>query len=540
MAKTAGFLCGQAEKNKIRQMKEVLIMEQIKIFDTTLRDGEQTPGINLNIAEKLALAKQLERLGVDVIEAGFPASSKGDQKAVKKIAQELKDTSVCGLCRALPADIDACWQAIQGAADPRIHIFLATSPIHMQYKLRKTPQQVLEAAAAAVAYGKKFCSNIEFSAEDAFRSDPAFLYQVLEQVIAAGATTVNVPDTVGYATPEEYGRFIAGIVEHVPNIHQAVISVHCHNDLGLAVANSLAGVAAGARQIECTMNGLGERAGNASLEEIVMGLEVRKDYYDFCHRIDTKQIYRTSKLVESLTAVDIASNKPIIGTNAFRHESGIHQHGMLTNPQTYEIMTPESIGKIQSDFVLGKHSGRHAFALRLEELGFRVDNETLEAAFEKFKALADRKKQVTDEDISALVEKKSLLLKEHYKLHSFQIQTGNKITSIAGVNLIYQDRVYSEAAVGDGPIDAIFHAVDKIVGQNCTLSCTLESYGIRAVTEGKDALGEVTVKIKFGDRIYTGKGLSTDILESSILSYINAINRAISDQEAREQEGAEE
>lgn len=506
-------------------------MEQVKIFDTTLRDGEQTPGINLNIAEKLALARQLERLGVDVIEAGFPAASKGDREAVTKIARELKDTAVCGLCRALPADIDACWQGVQQGVSPRIHIFLATSPVHMEYKLKKTPQQVLEAAVAAVAYGKKFCSDIEFSAEDAFRSDRAFLYQVLEQVIAAGATTVNVPDTVGYATPEEYGAFIKDICNHVPNIDKAVISVHCHNDLGLAVANSLAGVVAGARQVECTMNGIGERAGNASLEEIVMGLEVRKDHYGFAHRIDTKQIYRTSKLTESLTAVDIATNKPIVGSNAFRHESGIHQHGVLSNPQTYEIMTSESIGKVQSDFVLGKLSGRHAFALRLEELGFRVDNETVDAAFEKFKELADRKKEVTDRDISALIEKKSLQVQEHYKLQSFQIQTGNNITSIAGVDLICEGEVRSEAAVGNGPIDAIFRAVDKIVG----VSCTLENYSIRAVTDGKDALGEVTVKVRFAEKIYSGKGLSTDILESSILAYINTINRVISDRESWEE-----
>ena len=503
---------------------------QIKIFDTTLRDGEQTPGINLNMEEKLALARQLERLGVDIIEAGFPASSKGDLEAVKQIAKALRETSVCGLCRSIPADIDACWEAVRYSVDPRLHIFLATSPVHMEYKLKKSPQEVLDIATKAVAYGKKLCSNIEFSAEDAFRSDPAFLYQVIEAVIAAGATTVNLPDTVGYAMPEEYGRFIAGVVEHVPNIHQAVISVHCHNDLGLAVANSLAGVSAGARQVECTMNGLGERAGNASLEEIIMGLEVRKDYHQLSHHIDPKQIYRTSKLVESLTAVDIAAGKPIIGTNAFRHESGIHQHGMLSHPQTYEIMTPESIGKIQSDFVLGKHSGRHAFGLRLQELGFKVDNETLDMAFAKFKELADRKKQVTDRDISALVEKKSLLVKEHYQLHSFQIQTGNHITSIAGVNLIHQGEILSEAAVGDGPIDAIFRAVDKIIGA----PCTLESYGIRAVTEGKDALGEVTVKVTIGEKLYTGKGLSTDILEASILSYINAINRAVSHQENQE------
>lgn len=506
-------------------------MEQIKIFDTTLRDGEQTPGISLNIGEKLALAAQLERLGVSVIEAGFPAASKGDKDAVRKISQSLKNTSVCGLCRALPGDIDACWEALKEGVDPRIHIFLATSPVHMEYKLRKTPQQVLEAAVAAVQYAKKFCANIEFSAEDAFRSEPAFLYQVLEQVIAAGATTVNVPDTVGYATPEEYGGFIRGIGEHVPNIDRAVISVHCHNDLGLAVANSLAGVIAGARQVECTMNGLGERAGNASLEEVVMGLEVRKDHYGFAHGVDTKQIYRTSKLTESLTTVDIGATKAIIGANAFRHESGIHQHGMLTNPETYEIMTPESIGKIQSDFVLGKHSGRHAFALRLEELGFRVDNQVLEAAFERFKELADRKKEVTDRDISALVEKKSLLVKEHYQLDSFQIQTGNSITSIAGVRLIHEGETFAEAAVGDGPIDAIFRAVDKIIGARDTLNCALESYGIRAVTEGKDALGEVTVRVRFGDKVYSGKGLSTDILESSILSYINAINRALTDRE---------
>ncbi|HHV98024.1 MAG TPA: 2-isopropylmalate synthase [Clostridiaceae bacterium] len=497
----------------------------IKIFDTTLRDGEQTPGVNLNIREKLEIARQLARLGVDIIEAGFAIASPGDFEAVKAVAENVKGVTVASLCRAVEKDIDRAWEAVKNAESPRLHTFIATSDIHLKYKLKMTEEEVLERAVAMVKYAKKYCNDIEFSAEDATRTRPEFLYRIFEEVINAGATVINVPDTVGYTTPKEFGSLIKGIRENVSNIHKVDISVHCHNDLGLAVANSLAAMENGAVQIECTINGLGERAGNASMEEIIMGINTRKDYYNISHKIDTTQIYRTSKLVSGLTGINVQPNKAIVGANAFAHESGIHQHGVLSERSTYEIMTPESIGLPQNRMVLGKLSGRHAFEERLKELGYSLSPDEIQSAFEKFKDLADRKKVVSDRDIEALVEEKVSKVIEVFELDSFQVSSGNKLVSTAMVCLKKDDRMIVEAATGDGPIDAAFNSIERAVG----FTMTLESYDLKAVTEGKDALGEVTVRVSKDGKTFIGRGVSMDIIEASVKAYLNAINRAISE-----------
>ncbi|MCX7922874.1 MAG: 2-isopropylmalate synthase [Clostridia bacterium] len=499
---------------------------QIKIFDTTLRDGEQTPGVNLNIHEKLEIARQLVRLGVDVIEAGFAIASPGDFEAVKAVAENIKGATIASLCRAVEKDIDRAWEAVKGAERPRIHTFIATSDIHMKYKLKMSEEEVLERAVAMVKYAKNYCEDIEFSAEDASRTRTDFLYRVVEAVIKAGATVVNIPDTVGYATPLEFGRLIKGIRENVSNIDKVDISVHCHNDLGLAVANTLAAMENGATQLECTVNGLGERAGNAAVEEIIMGINTRKDFYGISNKIDTTQIYRTSKLVSSLTGVNVQPNKAIVGANAFAHESGIHQHGVLSEKSTYEIMTPESIGLSTNRMVLGKLSGRHAFEERLKEMGYTsLANDEIQKAFEKFKKLADKKKVVLDRDIEALIEEKVSEVPEVFELDSFQINSGNKTIATATVSLKKNDSVITEAATGDGPVDAAFNAMERAVG----VSLELEDYGLRAVTEGKDALGEVTVRVSKDEKIFVGRGVSTDIIEASVKAYLNAINRAISE-----------
>lgn len=498
---------------------------KIKIFDTTLRDGEQTPGVNLNIQEKLEIARQLQRLGVDVIEAGFAIASPGDFEAIKAISQNIKGVTIASLCRAVEKDIDRAWEAVKFAEMPRIHTFIATSDIHMKYKLKMTEDEVYERAIAMVKYAKNYCENIEFSAEDATRSNPEFLYKIVEGAIAAGATVVNIPDTVGYTTPAEFGKLIYNIRNNVKNIDKAEISVHCHNDLGLAVSNSLAAILNGAIQVECTINGLGERAGNAALEEIIMGLETRQDFYNIGHNIDTKQIYRTSKLITNYTGVVVQPNKAIVGSNAFAHESGIHQHGVLSEKSTYEIMTPESIGLTQNRMILGKLSGKHAFEERLKELGYSLSQDEITKAFEKFKQLADKKKEVTDRDIEALAGENILEVAEIYNLDSFQINSGNKTIATAMVSLIRNGDVITEAATGDGPVDAAFNAIERASG----VSLELEDYGLRAVTEGKDALGEVTVKVLRNDNRFVGRGISTDIMEASVKAYLNAINRAISD-----------
>ncbi len=499
-------------------------MKQIRIFDTTLRDGEQAPGCSMNLKEKIEVARQLERLGVDIMEAGFAISSPGDFESVRTIAESVKNMTVASLSRALEKDIDASYEALRNAVSPRIHVFLATSPVHMQYKLKKTPQQVLEQTKYAVAYAKKKMSDVEFSCEDATRSEFPFLAQVVSAAIDAGATVVNVPDTVGFSTPEDIAAMIEYLKENCENLHRAELSLHNHNDLGMAVANTLAGIRAGATQVECTINGLGERAGNASLEEIVMALRTRRSYYDAETRIDTTQIYRTSRLVYGIIGMSVPLNKPVVGVNAFLHESGIHQHGVMAERTTYEIMTPESIGLNKNRMVLGKHSGKHAFEERLSELGYKLDESQIAEFFEQFKGLCDKKKVVSDRDIEAIVDAKITARGGELELERFTVHAGNHATASCVVRLKKGDEVIEEVALGDGPIDAAYNAIDKCVGFN---GYKLEDYAIHSISEGKDALGEVIVKLKNGDDTVTGRGLSTDIIESSILAYINGLNKIL-------------
>jgi 2-isopropylmalate synthase len=503
-------------------MEEVM-SKKIYIFDTTLRDGEQSPGVSLNKKEKLEIAFQLAKLGVDIIEAGFPIASPGDFEAVKAIAQNVKGPVICALARIGFEDIDRAWEAVKDAEAARIHTFIATSEIHMKYKLQKTPEEVLAMVAAGVKRAKSYTDDVEFSAEDASRSDLAFLCRVFETAIAAGATTINIPDTVGYATPEEFGKFIADIKAGVPNIDRALISVHCHNDLGLAVANSLAAVKNGARQVECTVNGLGERAGNASLEEIVMGLYTRRDNYGLETGINYQEIYRTSRLVSSLSGMPVQPNKAIVGKNAFTHESGIHQDGVIKERTTYEIMNPQMIGVIQSNLVFGKHSGRHGFKKRLEELGYQLDKDELDRSFKQFKELADKKKQITDADLIALVENQIRKIPEKWHLEYLHICSGTGVTPTATVRVVSEDQVVEEASCGEGPINAAFNSLEKVTG----ITVTLLEYSINAVTGGKDAIGEVTVKVEHNHKVFSGHGISTDILEASALAYLNAINKVI-------------
>ncbi|MDA8425234.1 MAG: 2-isopropylmalate synthase [Treponema sp.] len=494
---------------------------RIRIFDTTLRDGEQSPGCSMNLGEKLGVARQLERLGVDVIEAGFAAASPGDAAAVSAIAAEIRGPVIASLARALERDIDAAWEAIRASARPRIHVFLATSPIHMEHKLKMGAKEVLERAAAMVAYAKRRCEDVEFSAEDASRSDPDFLRRVFSAVIEAGATTINMPDTVGYSVPDEFGELVRSVRSGVKGIERVVFSVHCHNDLGLAVANTLAAIDAGAEQVECTVNGIGERAGNAALEEIVMALRTRADRYGATTGVETTQLYTASRLVSSVTGVKVQPNKAVIGENAFAHEAGIHQHGVLANRATYEIMTPESVGIPQSVMVLGKHSGRHAFDQRLAQLGIRVDPKTLPELFERFKALADKKKVVSDKDIEALAIGAAIQPQERFRLDRFVINSGNTIAATSTVRLALQGGGHAErVAVGDGPIDASFKAIDQIVGKRPVL----EDFALDAVTGGKDAQGEARVRIELEGRRYNGRGLSTDVVEASVRAYLGAIN----------------
>lgn len=499
--------------------------KRIYIFDTTLRDGEQSPGVSLNIKDKLEIARELVKMRVDVIEAGFPIASVGDFEAVKEIAQNIKGAVIAGLARANYQDIDRAWEAVQYAEAPRIHTFIATSDIHLQYKLKMTRDEVLKRAIDAVKYAKKHTSNIEFSAEDASRTDPAFLYQVYEAVIAAGATTINVPDTVGYTTPHEFGQLIRGIKENVSNIDKAVISVHCHNDLGMAVANSLAAAENGAQQLECTINGLGERAGNAALEELVMALLTRQDYYNLETTINTQHIYRASRLVSTLTGINVQPNKAIVGANAFAHESGIHQHGVLNNSITYEIMKPETIGLQANKLVLGKHSGRHAFEDRLKELGYNLPPEEINRLFVKFKELADKKKVVFDRDIEALLGEKMAAAPETYELSYYHISSGNQTVATGTVRLQQGEETVEAACTGDGPVDACFKAIEQATG----IKVELQDYFLKAVTSGEDALGEVTVKVMKNGKTFTGRGLSTDIIESSVKAFVNAINKLVAE-----------
>ena len=498
-------------------------MRRIKIFDTTLRDGEQTPGVCLEASEKFEIAQMLAKLKVDVIEAGFPVASPGDFNAVAKIAAGIKGVSIAALARASQKDLDIAWQAIKASDAPRIHTFLATSDIHLQHKLRMSREQALATAVDAVKYAKKLCPDVEFSAEDASRSDWEYLVNVYTAVIEAGANVINVPDTVGYSTPDEFGALIKYLYERVPNIHDAEISVHCHNDLGMAVANTLAALKNGATQLECTINGLGERAGNAALEELVMALMTRRDHYKAFSNLETKHIYRTSKLVSVLTGINVQPNKAVVGDNAFAHESGIHQHGVLSNRITYEIMNPESIGINRSNIVLGKHSGRHAFEGRLKQLGYDLSSDAINVLFVKFKDLADRKKTVFDKDLEALVIDKPEIRPEWYRLAFHQVLSGSQTVPTATVRLDTSVETVEYAACGDGPVDAVFKAIEKAMG----FSVTLKDYHIRAVTSGEDAMGEATVWVEQNGKVFSGRGLSTDVVEASAKAFISAVNKML-------------
>lgn len=520
---------------------------RIIIFDTTLRDGEQSPGATLNVDEKLTVARALARLGVDIIEAGFPYASPGDFEAVQKIAKTVGvegGPTICGLARATKADIAKAAEALKPAAKPRIHTFLATSDIHLAYKLKKTRQEILEIVPEMVAYAKSFVDDVEFSPEDAGRSEPEFLYQVLERAIAAGATTVNIPDTVGYLTPSEFGQLIRGIKENVPNIEEAIISVHGHNDLGLAVANFLEAVKNGARQLECTINGIGERAGNAALEELVMALHVRRQYYNpFLGRpvdstepltnINTKEIYKTSRLVSNLTGMMVQPNKAIVGANAFAHESGIHQDGVLKHKLTYEIMDAQSIGLNNNQIILGKLSGRNAFGTRLKELGFELSETDLNKAFVRFKEVADKKKEITDWDLEAIVNDEIQQAPEVFRLELVQVSCGDNSRPTATVTLRAPDgQELTDAAIGTGPVDAVYKAINRVVN----VPNQLIEFSVKSVTAGIDAMGEVTIRLKYEDRIFSGHAANTDIIVASARAYISALNRLYA---AIEQEKAE-
>lgn len=496
--------------------------KKVFIFDTTMRDGEQTPRVNMNMKDKIEIAKQLEKLNVDVIEAGFPAASSGDFEAVEAVAKTVSKPVVVGLSRALKKDIDRAWGALKYASKPRIHTFIATSEVHMKYKLKMTREEVYNHAVEMVKYAKSLCPSVEFSPEDATRSDPQFLYKVVEGVINAGADIVNIPDTVGYDMPEEFGKLIRGIRDNVPNIDKAIISVHCHDDLGMAVANSIAAVKNGARQIECAVNGIGERAGNAALEEVVMAIKTRKDFIKCKTDIVTEELLKTSKIVSHVTGMDIPNNKAVVGANAFAHEAGIHQHGVLACSSTYEIMTPESVGFKKSTLVIGKHSGRHGFIEHLKELGYdSLSDDKIDEVFSTFKDLTGKKKVVTDEDIEAIINNQIFEVPEAYKLKYFQFASGNTMVSTSTVEIEHEGKTVKEASCGDGPVDAAFKAIEKASG----MEIKLKDYSIKSIGSGKDAVGEVTVKIENDGRIFTSKGMSTDVVEASAMAFVNSINR---------------
>lgn len=507
--------------------------KRIFVFDTTLRDGEQSPGVSLNLREKLQIAHQLARLNVDVMEAGFPVASTGDFQAVQAVAREVRGVGVAGLARANANDIDRAWEALQEAEHPRIHVFIATSDIHLQHKLRMSREEVLEASVAAVKRAKQYTSDVEFSAEDAFRSDQEYLCRVLAEVIAAGATTVNIPDTVGYALPHEFGMFINEVINKTSGIEKAVVSVHCHNDLGLATANSLAAVYNGARQVEGTINGIGERAGNAALEEIIMALHTRREQHGLETGVRAKEIYRTSKLVSTMTGMPVQFNKAIVGKNAFLHESGIHQDGVLKEPTTYEIINPSIVGITRTSLVLGKHSGRHAFRQRLLELGFDLDEKGLNQAFVRFKELTDTKKHITDEDLEAIVEETVRQVPPTFELDYMHVFSGTTVRPTAVVGVLVEGEFKQEAACGNGPVDAAYKAIEKTTGRKYSLV----SYVIDAVTGGTDALANVTLKMRDdNDRVYTGRGISTDVFEASARAYINVMNKIAYDEKMRKQD----
>lgn len=512
-------------------------MVHVNIFDTTLRDGEQSPGVNLNQLEKLEIARQLERFGVDIMEAGFPASSQGDFEAVRAIARTIKNSSITGLARATKSDIDIAWDALKDAVEPRLHVFIATSPIHMKYKLLKSPEEVVEIAVSMVEYAKKRFTHVEWSAEDASRSDLDFLVKIITKVIDAGATVINLPDTVGYTTPEEYGLMFRYIREHVPNIHKAALSCHCHDDLGMAVANSLSAIENGVTQVEGTINGIGERAGNAALEEIAVALNIRKDKYPFTTNLVLKEIKRTSDLVSRFTGMKVPGNKAVVGKNAFAHESGIHQDGVLKNALTYEIITPEMVGVASNDLVLGKHSGRHAFKDKAEQMGFELEPEKLNDAFQAFKQLTDRKKEVTDEDLFTIltdIQTAAFDVKK-YELVAFQVQYGSANLPTATVALTTPDGERVETArTGSGSVEALFNTLEALVKEEIHLS----DFNLNSIGKGRDALAEVHVKMTVNGVAVSGRGSAQDVLEASAKAFLNAVNRVFFNQKAVAKETA--
>jgi len=502
-------------------------MNRVIIFDTTLRDGEQAPGFSMNTMEKLEMARQLARLNVDVIEAGFPISSEEDFEATREVARQVGTLEnapiICGLSRVGLGDIDRCWEAVRHARRARIHTFVATSDIHLKYKLRKSRAEVMKAAVEAVRHARGYCEDVEFSPEDASRSDFDYMCDVLSAVIDAGAGTINIPDTVGYAIPAEWAERIARIQEKVPGSDRVVLSVHCHNDLGQAVANSLTAIVHGARQVECTINGIGERAGNASLEEIVMALRTRKDFFGMETRVRSEEIFKTSRLLSHITGIHVQPNKAVVGENAFAHEAGIHQDGVLKEKLTYEIMRPEDIGRPSNKLVLGKHSGRHALAARLKDLGFDLAGGDLDRAFRAFKDLADRKKEVYDEDLIAIVTDEATQTEAVYQLDYLHVISGTGVIPSATVRLRKEGQVFQDSGVGDGPVDAVLAAIDAITG----LKGRLQDYALRAATGGKDAIGEVGVKVDFDGTVVSGRGASTDVIEASARAYLSALNRLV-------------
>ncbi|MDY0030247.1 MAG: 2-isopropylmalate synthase [Pseudobdellovibrionaceae bacterium] len=502
---------------------------RIIIFDTTLRDGEQSPGCSMNLEEKLKMARLLDEMGVDVIEAGFPIASRGDFEAVEAISREIRNATVAGLCRAVKRDIEASADAIQSAPHKRIHTFISTSPLHMKYKLQMTPEAVLEAISESVSFARNFTDDVEWSAEDGSRTEDEFLCRCVETAITAGATTINIPDTVGYAMPADYAAKFIMLRERVPNIDKAILSVHCHNDLGLAVANSLAGVSAGARQIECTINGIGERAGNAALEEVIMAMRTRPDAMPYTNNIKTEMITKASRTLSSITGFVVQPNKAIVGANAFAHESGIHQDGVLKHAQTYEIMTPESVGLTRSNLVMGKHSGRHAFKSKLEEMGYNLGENAFEDAFNRFKDLADKKKNIFDEDIIALVEDSTGRDNENIKFVSLVIQAGTKGPQIASIEMDVDGARKFAMSEGNGPVDAIFKAIRMIIPHD---DAVLQLYQVHAVTGGTDAQAEVSVKIEEDGKTVVGQGTDADTLVASARAYVHALNKLV-DKRAR-------
>ncbi len=496
---------------------------RVLIFDTTLRDGEQSPGASLSVTDKIAIAHQLARLRVDIIEAGFPISSQAQFQATKAIAEDVEGPTVAALARCVDQDIERAGEALKNAKKPRIHTFVATSKIHLEKKFRKSENEILDMATRAVKKARNFVDDVEFSPEDSARTGKNFLFRIIEAAIDAGATTINVPDTVGYSNPEEYGGLIREIINTVPNMDKAILSVHCHNDLGLAVANTLAAVQNGAQQVEVTINGIGERAGNASLEEVVMALKTRQNYYGKTTGINTREIVHTSRMVSNLTGLLVQPNKAIVGMNAFAHEAGIHQDAMIKDSSTYEIMTPEEIGLDTSKIVLGRHSGRHGLNQRLQELGYSLKKEELDKVYDRFLEVADKKKEIFDEDLIAIVGDEYQEFEETYHLDYFHINSGNSLLPTATIVLKRDNEEYKDAAVGDGPIDAAYRAIEKIVNRPLKLA----EYSLRGVTGGKDAMGEVVVRIQNNGNRFLGRGASTDVIEASIRAFVNALNRMI-------------